>query len=101
MPTRGSTQADYDDLLGEVAEVMCKYDCIVIWSGDINADARCSPQSSNDKMFKKICMQSQLQISQVTPDVRTYMYHHFNGHVHVAHHVWTTSSKEKLMKPLM
>ena len=71
MPTLGSTQADYDALLGEVSEVMGKYDCMIIWAGDVNTDPQRSPQSSNDKKFTTFCMQNQLQISQVMPDIPT------------------------------
>ena len=77
MPTLGPTQADYDDLLGEVAEVMCKYnDCTVIWTGDINADPRCSLQSSNDNKFTTFCMQTSyksLRQCQMYPRTTTLM----------------------------
>ena len=78
MPTSGSTQAEYDDLLAEVAEVMSKYDdCDVTWTGDINADTMRRQPTVNDKKLVSFLSEYHLEVSPKTPLTPTY--HHFMG----------------------
>jgi hypothetical protein len=78
MPTEGAANSDYNELLDEVYEIMCKYtQCTVIWAGDINASTNRAKPTTNDIAFSKFCCDNKLSISPCTPNGPTF--HHSNG----------------------
>ena len=56
MPTNGAANADYDEILDEVHEIMIKHsDTRILWTGDINADVGRRTLTSNDRAFLNFC----------------------------------------------
>ena len=77
MPTQGCTKDDYEEMLDEVYEVITKYpECVLIWTGDINADPGRSNLHTNDKKFIKFCNENKLCIAKSMPEKPTF--YHFN-----------------------
>ena len=78
MPTIGAANADYEELLDEVFEVVNKYSSTqLVWTGDINAAAERQKPTANDNMLKKFCQENCLEISKHMPKLPTF--YHFNG----------------------
>ena len=78
MPTLGAAQANYDEVLDEVHEMISKFsECTVIWAGDINAASDRQSPTSNDKKLAKFCKEESIRISPHMPNTPTF--HHFNG----------------------
>lgn len=78
MPTEGAANADYAEILDEVREIIAKFSsCIIIWTGDINADPARTKPSRNDKAFNEFCKKIILTIAQPVTPVPTF--YHFNG----------------------
>lgn len=77
MPTEGSP-ISYSEKLDEVYEVMEKYrnESKIIWAGDLNGAFERKTPSSNDRLFKDFCLETQLTKSTHQPT-----YHHFIGNV--------------------
>ena len=99
MPTCGSTQAAYDDTLGEVAEMMDKYsECEVVWTGDINADPNRSKPSANDSKFKRFCSEYNLQVSPHMPNTPTY--YHFRRNTNSQLDMFIHSASSNVIKSI-
>ena len=82
MPTNGTmADADYNEVLDEVYEVVQKYspNNKILWIGDINASTKRARPTANDRAFKAFCLENKLLVSPLRPDLPTY--HHFHGEV--------------------
>ena len=78
MPTMGSANAEYEEILDEVHELLQKFTGYnVIWTGDINAMTQRPKPTKNDDQFKAFCSENDLIASNKMPTNPTF--HHFNG----------------------
>ena len=78
MPTLGSADPEYAEVLDEVHEVLTKYSSWdILWTGDLNADIRRDKGYQNDKMLGNFMNEHKLVISSWQPPTATY--HHFIG----------------------
>lgn len=78
MPTNGSKDPDYADILDEVNEILLKYkEWDLVWTGDINADTTREASYQNDRMLREFMEEHHLTVSSRQPTTPTYF--HFMG----------------------
>ena len=78
MLTTGSTNADYDEVLDEVHELLQKFTGYnILWTGDINAMMQRQRPTKNDEQFSAFCSENELVVSEKMPANPTF--HHFNS----------------------